>query len=192
MADRAAVLMELAKRGALPEKFQGEYNQMVQSGQIPQFSGSVTNESRGAAQAKIAAARSLRGQLERVEQMYRQGIGKERSVTEYLPTPENKKFDAAVSGMMPLARQAFRVPGSGADTEREGKYIEEILPNRFSFDEANDQRFAQLRQMLDDIERDYGPIAGATGAPQSAAPPQQSHPGQTRLRYNPETGDFDE
>lgn len=189
MADRAAVLMELAKRGALPEKFQGEYNQMVQSGQIPQFSGSVTNESRGAAQAKIAAARSLRGQLDRVEKMYRQGIGKEKSVVEYLPTPENKQFDAAVSGLMPLARQAFRVPGSGADTEREGKYIEDILPNRLSFDEANDQRFAQLRQMLDDIERDYGPIAGATGAPRSAATPQPQ--GKTRLRFNPATGDFE-
>lgn len=135
-------------------------------------SGGVTAEARSQAQAKIAAARQLRQQLQTVEHLFDQTLAQGRSVAEYIPTAENKTFDAAVDGLMPLARQAFRVPGSGADSEREGMYLEKILPNRWSFDEANRQRINQLKQMIDAVEREYGPIAGIEQ--QSPAPSQDS------------------
>lgn len=183
---RASILEMAAAQGKTlkPEHMKElqRYREMgVLAGQKGAGAVGMTAEARSAAKSKVAAARGLREQLERVEQLYKNGIGSGRSATEYLPTPQNKQFDAAVQGMMPLARQAFRVPGSGADTEREAIYLEKILPNRMAFDEANDERLSNLRRMLDDVEREYGSMAGES-AEQARAP--------KRLVYDPATGEF--
>lgn len=117
-------------------------------------------ETIGAAQAKIAAARQLQDQLSTVERMFTERFEGRRSLGEYLPTAPNSEFDAAVGGLMPLIRQAFRVPGSGSDTEKEAQYLENLIPNRWSYDESNRQRIDQLKDMIGSVEREYAPIAG--------------------------------
>lgn len=127
--------------------------------------GGMSAAARAQAMAKLSASRQLRKQLDIVEGLFNQGIGKGRSLQDFVPTPTNKAFDAAVAGLMPLARQTFRVPGSGADSDKELQIIQDIMPNRWSFDEANRQRFDQLRSMIDAVEEQYGPLIGGKGAP---------------------------
>lgn len=111
----------------------------------------LTPTARATAKGKVNAANIMLRQLDRAEKLFDETLGKQRSVWEYLPTEKNKEFDAAVQGLMPLARQLFRVPGSGADTDKEAKYIENLLPDRFSYDGKNKQKFTQLREMIADI-----------------------------------------
>lgn len=118
---------------------------------------------RGQARAKVVAARMLRRQLENVESLYGQTLkgGGPGALLEYLPTPKNKKFNAAADGLLPLARQAFRVPGSGADSDKELQVlIKSLLPSNDEYDEVNEQRMAQLRRMIDDTETEWAPVAG--------------------------------
>jgi hypothetical protein len=114
-------------------------------------SDGLTPTARATAKGKVNAANIMLRQLDRAEKLFDETLGKQRSVWEYLPTEKNKEFDAAVQGLMPLARQLFRVPGSGADTDKEAKYIENLLPDRFSYDGKNKQKFTQLREMIADI-----------------------------------------
>lgn len=119
-------------------------------------SDGLTAQARSTRNGKVNAANIMLRQLDVAEGLFDNTIGKQRSVWEYLPTESNKEFDAAISGLMPLARQLFRVPGSGADSDKEAKYIENILPDRFSFDGANKQKFTQLRSMISDILEQNG------------------------------------
>jgi len=120
-------------------------------------------QQRSAAMAKIAAARQLREQLKNVRGIYDKtlkGVGP-WSLLEYLPTPANREFDAAAAGMVPLARQAFRVPGSGADSDAEqAALVKGLIPRARDFDSENEQRMRQLEQMIGSTEREWGPIAG--------------------------------
>jgi len=145
-----------------------------------QQKGPMANpETIGAAKAKIAAARQLRAQLQSVEKLFQTQQEGQRSIWEYAPSEQNKIFDKAVQGLMPLARQAFRVPGSGADTDKEAQYIEGLMPDRYAFDGTNRQAIDQLYSMLDAVEQEYGPIAGdpPRDEQQGAAFPEVSQSG---------------
>lgn len=124
----------------------------------------VNSQAVSAARAKVQNALILRSQLQDAWRLFKgtqggKGAGLS-SVGEFLPTEGNKQFDAAVQGMLPLARQLFRVPGSGADSDKELKIITDLMPNRFSYDAANVQRFKQLDSMIKDIVRENAPTAG--------------------------------
>lgn len=154
---------------------------------------SANPETIGAAKAKIAAARQLRAQLQEVERLFSTQQEGQRSIWEYAPSEQNKIFDKAVQGLMPLARQAFRVPGSGADTDKEAQYIEGLMPDRFAFDGTNRQAIDQLYSMLDAVEQEYGPIAGEPSrqeqqgaiAPAGNIPPAGGNGSQGPDRSNP-------
>jgi len=141
----------------------------------------VNSNTASAALAKVAAVHQLRQQLGNVEKLYAKhlkGVGP-GSLLEYLPLPQNRAFDAAADGLLPLARQAFRVPGSGADSDKEQEaLIRALLPRASEYDSVNEQRMSQLRQMIDSTEREWGPIAGVRPAP---APPARKAPPAPRV-----------
>jgi hypothetical protein len=107
---------------------------------------------------------------------------------------------AAAKGITLLGRQAFRVPGSGADSDRELQtLLDAVQPSSGDFDAANIQKFRQLRRMVGDMEREYAPIAGM---PVRAVPPSREFPAPGGapvpkaaapkvLRYNPATGELE-
>lgn len=137
------------------------------------------------AYTKVAAARQMLAQLGRVKKLYSQDMGETglAGLKEYNPMrPANQRFDGAVSAIPLLARQAFRVQGSGADSDRELKLITDALPNRWSFDETNKERFSSLDSVLHGFIDTYGGMAGYSPAQlaklqaEGRAPPKRSLP----------------
>lgn len=129
-----------------------------------------TASARSAARAKVAAGRMLLGQLDDVEAQYKRGFTSPDfmdRVMEFVPwTDKAKGFNAAAKGVTLLGRQAFRVPGSGADSDRELQtLLDAVQPSSGDFDAANIQKFRQLRRMVGDMEREYAPIAGVPVRP---------------------------
>ncbi len=120
----------------------------------------------------------LLGQLNDVERQYKEGFTSPNfgdRLMEFLPwTDKAKSFNAAAKGITLLGRQAFRVPGSGADSDRELQtLLDAVQPSAGEFDAANVQKFRQLRRMVGDMEREYAPIAGV---PVQPVPPSQFFP----------------
>jgi hypothetical protein len=177
MADvRLNKLLELERRGVIKPEHQAELDGYRRQGlakplKPPAAAGSGTapidKNTLGQARAKLAAARMLREQLKEVRSLYKTTLGKSNggiaAIAEYFPTPENRRFNAAADGLMPLARQAFRVPGSGADSDKELEVlVRSLLPRHSDYDAVNEQRMAQLESMIDGTEKEWGPIVGET------------------------------
>lgn len=127
-------------------------------------SGGLTGEKVAEIKGKLAAGRTLRQHLDHVQRLYDttlKGVGPRKSIEELIPSQRNSRFDAAAKQVTLLGRQAFRVPGSGSDTEGELKVLLDALqPNRWSFDSANEERISGARSMLDAMERNYAPMVG--------------------------------
>lgn len=126
------------------------------------------------ARDKLRAAQKLKAQLSDLQGLWKKTQGGGRSLGEYLPTPENKRFDAAAAGLLPLAKQLYRVPGEGTFTDYDVKILEKLIPDRWSFDESNVQRFKQLQNMADIEERGARSTLGVK-------------PGQPARRVKPKT-----
>ncbi|WP_066803350.1 hypothetical protein [Sphingomonas asaccharolytica] len=151
-----------------------------------------TGQGAQAAFAKVAAARTMLKQLNRVRSMYDKNMTATglAGLQDYNPfRQENQEFDGAVAAIPLLARQAFRVAGSGADSDRELKLITDSLPNRWGFIATNRERFKSLDNVLRGFITSYGPLAGYSGdqikrfstsdtygAPMPQAPPVRRAP----------------
>lgn len=116
-----------------------------------------------AANMKVQAARAMIKQMGHVNGLYDQDMGGKglAGLTEYNPfRSENQRFDGALAIVPSLARQAFRVAGSGSDTEGELKVILDTLPSRWSTDVKNAEKFKGLDSVLRGFIANYGGIAG--------------------------------
>ncbi len=122
-----------------------------------------TGQAAQAAFTKVGAAREMLRHLAKVRGMYDKNMGRGglAGLAEYNPLRrENQEFDGAVAAIPLLARQAFRVAGSGSDSDRELKLITDALPNRWSFDASNNERFNSLDGVLRGFISSYGGLAG--------------------------------
>lgn len=113
------------------------------------------------ARTRYNQATLFRKQLQEVNRLWKQtqkggGLG---GIMEYFPTPANKQFDKAASGLKALARTLFKTPGDQM-TEFEGRPIVEMIPDRWSFDEANVQAINQLDQLAREIIAQNAPVVG--------------------------------
>lgn len=122
-----------------------------------------TGSAAQAAYTKVGAARAMLKQLNKVRGMYDKSFSKGglAGLGEFNPFDRtNQQFDGAVAAIPLLARQAFRVSGSGSDSDRELKLITDALPNRWSFDASNGERFKSLDSVLRGFVTSYGGLAG--------------------------------
>lgn len=122
-----------------------------------------TGQAAQAAYTKVGAARAMLQQLNKVRGMYDKNFsaGGMAGAKEFNPfSSTNQEFDGAVAAIPLLARQAFRVSGSGSDSDRELKLITDALPNRWSFDASNRERFKTLDSVLRGFVTNYGGLAG--------------------------------
>jgi hypothetical protein len=140
---------------------------------------------------KAANLDALVGQINRVQQLYDQGLRDEAipllsSLGEYLPTPTNRQFDSAAAGMAEQGLAAFRVPGVGAQSDTElRQFVEANKPSAGDYDASIEEKLRQLRARVDSTRQAMGlspaqwgnapsedraapPALGASGA----APPQ--------------------
>ena len=124
-----------------------------------------------AASTKVAASRSMLKQLNRVHELYDRNMSAKGAagLKEYNPfRGANQEFDGAVAAIPLLARQAFRVAGSGGDSNAELKLITDALPSRWSFDATNGERFRTLDTLLRDMIGNNAGLAGYNAAQTTA------------------------
>lgn len=111
-----------------------------------------TSKSRDGARAALDQIERIQPQLDRVRSLYDRnlrGAGPLKSAMEYLPSQENSRFDNAVAGLRTLVRPAQRTPGEGAMSDFESKLAIQNLPDRKSFDGANEEAMNNLQTFLD-------------------------------------------
>lgn len=120
----------------------------------PSATPQLTGDARNQALQKLAALKLLAEQANRSAQSFDQtqnGGGLMHSLSELAPSwfnDGNAKFDATVEGMTPLAKAAFRVPGSGSDSDKESAAFLGLLPGRYSSDAKNLERYKQMSAIL--------------------------------------------
>lgn len=105
--------------------------------------------------AKLANLDALVGQINRVQSLYNQNLRDEAipilsSLAEFLPTPENRQFDAAAAGMAEQGLAAFRVPGVGAQSDTElRQFVAANKPAASDYDASIEEKLMQLRNRVD-------------------------------------------
>lgn len=132
----ARVAEENAKRGGLtPDQF---------------------NEQRG----KMTQLNSLASQINRVQQLYDQSVGKTKGLKglmDYLPSDANAAFDAAGAALSQQGLGAFRVPGTGTVSDRDAMMFDRAnLPTADTRDAAIQEQLRGLRARVEEEYRSRG------------------------------------
>lgn len=123
-------------------------------------------------EAKRANLDSLVGQINRVEELYRQNIEGQPvdrlfGLTEMLPTATNRQFDAAGAGLAEQGLSAFRVPGVGSQSDAElRQFIQANKPTAWDYDKEIEEKMRQLRMRVDATRKEMGLPPAQWGAPQ--------------------------
>ena len=84
-----------------------------------------------------------------------------------MTTQGNARFDNAVAGLRTLVRPAQRTPGEGAMSDVESKLAIQNLPDRFSFDGANEEALNNMQTFLDTSRAAYSKRLGLPTPPPS-------------------------
>jgi hypothetical protein len=109
---------------------------------------------------KIGQFLGLERQLERIEQLYKQGPGSTRgaySVLDYLPSDVNAAFDSAGAGLSEVGLAAFRVPGAGSQSDTElRQFVLANTPSASDRDSAIREKLGNLRRRLESVKEAWG------------------------------------
>jgi hypothetical protein len=113
-------------------------------------------------QQKRAALTSLETQINRVHELYTRGLKDEAlgilsSIGEFLPTEDNRQFDAAAAGMAEQGLAAFRVPGVGAQSDTElRQFVQANKPSASDYDSTIEEKLRQLKVRVDATRQEMG------------------------------------
>lgn len=114
------------------------------------------NEQRG----KMTQLNSLASQINRVQQLYDQSIGKTKGLSglmDYLPSDANAAFDAAGAALSQQGLGAFRVPGTGTVSDRDAMMFDRAnLPTADTRDAAIQEQLRGLRARVEEEYRSRG------------------------------------
>ena len=154
---RIDILTQAVAQGkALKPEHQREYDSYVKMGLAKTTNPEVDPDKR----EKFAALRALEEQILRVDGLYKKGPGATSGVwgaEDYLPTPANKAFNTAASGIGDVAFNAFRTPGAGAQSDAELKArLEATQPAASDFDATIEEKLNYLKTRLDETYRAMG------------------------------------
>lgn len=102
--------------------------------------------------SRLANLKALEAQIARVGQLYQQGPGATSGLSgllDYLPTNQNKQFDAAGAGLGEMGLAAFRVPGVGSQSDAELRaFIEANRPSASDRDPQIEEKLRNLQTRL--------------------------------------------
>jgi hypothetical protein len=132
------------------------------------------------AKEKSLGADAVEQQLDVLEGLYDKnfkgvGLG---SLLEYLPTQTRKQFDAAANGMRPLLKPLIRSPGEGTFTDADQALLDQQIPQGGKQDADNEQRFANIRRMIESARRTSAAMGGG------AAPRSRAHRSPKTIDFN--------
>ncbi len=104
------------------------------------------------ASGRLANLKALEAQIGRVGQLYQEGPGATSGLSglmDYLPTNQNKQFDAAGAGLGEMGLAAFRVPGVGSQSDAELRaFVEANRPSSSDRDPAIEEKLRNLQTRL--------------------------------------------
>lgn len=126
---------------------------------IPETSGSEESQKM---RQKMANLNALVEQINRVQELYEGNIAGQPAsrlfgATEMFPTPANRQFDAASSGLAEQGLAAFRVPGVGAQSDTElRQFVQANKPTAADFDKTIEEKLLQLRNRVDATRKELG------------------------------------
>lgn len=131
--------------------------------------GGLTADQVAERTAKITQFNALVSQINRVQQLYDQSVGKTKGLKglmDYLPSDANARFDAAGAALSQQGLGAFRIPGTGTVSDRDAIMFDRAnLPTADTRDSAIEE---QLRGLRSRLEQEYA--ARGLPAPQWAQP----------------------
>lgn len=121
------------------------------------------------AREKALGADAVERQLQTIESLYNKnfkGVGP-GSLLEYLPTQTRRQFDEAANGMRPLLKPLIRSPGEGTFTDADQALLDQQIPNGGAQDAANEQRIANIRNMIANARRASTALGNGGSLPQT-------------------------
>lgn len=126
---------------------------------------------------KLAQLRALQNQIARTRQLYQQGPGATKGIAgalDYLPTPQNKQFDAAGASLGEIGLSAFRTPGVGSQSDAELKaFVAANRPSASDYDSQIEEKLRNLENRLRESYRAYGVQYKPTGIGNAPRKPRQ-------------------
>lgn len=118
--------------------------------------GGLTPDQIAERQGKITQFNALAAQINRVQELYNQGVGRTKGpfgLMDYLPSDKNAAFDAAGAALSQQGLGAFRVPGTGTVSDRDAIMFDRAnLPTAATRDAAIEE---QLRGLRSRLEQEY-------------------------------------
>jgi len=109
---------------------------------------------------KVGQLRALQDQINRVRELYKAGPGETKGIgglLDYLPTASNRQFDTAGAGLGEIGLSAFRVPGSGSQSDAELRaFIQANRPSSSDYDVQIEEKVRNLQNRLDQTYRAMG------------------------------------
>jgi hypothetical protein len=151
---------ELARIDLDREKFDYQRQQDAVKAQQNPADGMTANQQRTA--ARVAGLDSLVEQINRVQDLYNRNLRDEAipilsSLAEFLPTEDNRQFDAAAAGLAEQGLAAFRVPGVGAQSDTElRQFVQANKPEAGNYDATIEEKLRQLRLRVDANRQSLG------------------------------------
>lgn len=115
----------------------------------------AANANDAKAASRSANLDSLVTQINRVQSLYNQNLRDEAvpllsSLSEFLPTEDNRQFDASAAGLAEQGLAAFRVPGVGAQSDTElRQFVQANKPSASDYDSTIEEKLLQLRNRVD-------------------------------------------
>jgi hypothetical protein len=110
--------------------------------------------------AKLGQLRALEGQLRRTWDLYSRGPGSTKglgAIADYLPSQTNSRFNTAGAGLGETGFAAFRVPGSGPQSDNElRQFIEANRPSADDFDGKIEEKLGNIERRLAETYKPYG------------------------------------
>lgn len=118
--------------------------------------GGLTPDQIAERQAKVTQFNALAAQINRVQELYNEGVGKTKGplgLLDYLPSDKNAAFDAAGAALSQQGLGAFRIPGTGTVSDRDAIMFDRAnLPTAATRDAAIEE---QLRGLRSRLEQEY-------------------------------------
>lgn len=109
---------------------------------------------------KLGNMRSLQQLLTRLQGLYALGPGSTEGVAgvaDYLPTENNRRFNTVAAGLGDVGFAAFRVPGSGVQTDADQKrFIEANTPSTWDTDVQIQEKLANVQTRLNETAAAFG------------------------------------
>jgi len=140
---------------------------------------------------KAGAYNSVIDQINRVYEVYNQGVGKTSGfsgIQDFLPFEVNRRFDKASAALADQGTAAFKVPGMGGQSDADAaRFVEANQPTRYSSNGEVLEMLQALRQRLENNMEAAGlpapqwsydlngqPIGGPSTAQDAPAQPDQN------------------